>query len=78
MSKQDEVKKRIEYWERNRRKWYNFYFFMGIGINFLLYFTKPWGFDPSGSILWGSFYGIAIPLITMFLGAYIHEKILGL
>jgi len=69
---------RLEYWEKNRRKWYNIYFFSGIGVNLLLYFTKPFGFDPSGSMLWGSFFGLAIPLSTMFLFSYIHKKMIGL
>ncbi len=69
---------RLEKFDRNRRKWYNFYFFMGVGINFILYFTKPYGFDPGGSIFWGSLYGIGIPLCTMFLCVNIHEKILSL
>ena len=65
-------------WVRNRRKWYNFYLFLGVGINLLLYFTKPYGFDPSNSIAWGAFFGLGIPLGTMFLGTFIHEKLLGL
>ncbi len=68
---------KIESWIRNRRKWYHLYFFTGIAINFLLYFTKPFGFDPSGSVFWGSFYGFVIPLLTMFAGVYIHEKSIG-
>ena len=68
---------KIEAWQINRRKWYHIYFFSGVGINFLLYFTKPFGFDPSGSVFWGSFYGLCIPLLTMFLGVYIHEKAIG-
>lgn len=69
---------RLVYWERHRRKWYMVYFYAGIGVNLLLYFTKPWGFDPSGSIVWGSFFGLAIPLTTMGVGAWIHKKIIGL
>lgn len=65
------------YWEHNRRKWYILYFYAGIGVNVLLYFTKPWGFDPSRSILWGSFFGLAIPLATMGLGVWIHKKMIG-
>jgi hypothetical protein len=54
------------------------FFFAGIGINLLLYFTKPSGFDPSGSIFWGSFIGLAIPMTTMFVFVYIHKKMIGL
>jgi hypothetical protein len=59
---------RLEYWSNSRRKWFNL----------LLYFTKPYGFDPSGSIFWGAFIGLAIPLTTMFLFSYIHKKMIGL
>ncbi len=69
---------RLIYWEHHRRKWYMLYFYLGIGVNLLLYFTKPWGFDPSGSILWGSFFGLAIPLATMGIGVAIHKKMIGL
>ena len=65
-------------WIRNRRKWYNFYLFLGVGINFLLYFTKPYGFDPSGSILWGALFGLGIPLCTMGIGTFVHQKMMGL
>ena len=68
---------KIQAWHLNRRKWYHIYFFSGVGLNFLLYFTKPYGFDPSGSVLWGSVFGLAIPLATMFIGVYIHERIIG-
>ncbi len=77
MSEEKIRQKKIEDWHLKRRKWYQIYFFAGVGINFLLYFTKPYGFDPSGSIFWGSFFGIAIPLATMFAGVFIHEKIIG-
>ena len=69
---------RLIYWERHRRKWYMVYFYAGIGVNLLLYFTKPWGFDPSGSILWGAFFGLAIPLTTMGIGVWVHRKMIGL
>ena len=78
LMKEEERNVRLEYWNNSRRKWYNIYFFSGIGINLLLYFTKPFGFYPSGSIFWGSFIGLAIPLTTMFLFSYIHKKMLGL
>ena len=78
MKEKDDTNIRLEYWEKTRRKWYNVYFFSGIGINLLLYFTKPYGFDPSGSMFWGSLYGLAIPFTTMFLGVYIHKKAIGL
>lgn len=74
----EEREKRLEYWEKSSRKWYHLYLFTGVGINFILYFTKPWGFDPSNSIFWGSFFGLSIPLATMFLLSYIHKKFLGL
>ena len=69
---------RLEYWGKSRRKWYNIYFFTGVGINLILYFTKPFGFDPGVSILLGSFFGLAIPLTSMFLFSYIHRKMIGL
>jgi hypothetical protein len=78
MREEDKTDIRLDYWMRTRRKWYNVYFFTGIGINLLLYFTKPFGFDPSGSIFWGSFIGLAIPMSTMFLFVYIHKKMIGL
>lgn len=78
MKEQDVKNVQQEYWETSKRKWYNIYFFAGIGINLLLYFTKPYGFDPSGSIFWGSLYGLAIPMGTMFLGVYLHKKAIGL
>jgi len=68
---------KLERWDRHRRRWYLFYFYVGVGINLLLYFTKPYGFDPSGSLFWGSFYGLGIPLSTMLLGVWIHRKLLG-
>jgi len=77
-TKGKDMNSKIAAWERNKRKWYNFYFFSGVGINFILYYTKPYGFDPSHSIFWGSLYGIAVPLATMLVGAYIHEKMIGL
>ncbi len=76
MNEQDE-KAQWDIWDRKRRRYF-FYFFVGIGINFILYFTKPYGFDPSGSIFWGAFFGIVIPITTMFALTYIHEKIFGL
>ncbi len=78
MEEQDVKNVRLEYWEKSRRWWYNLYLFVGVGINLLLYFTKPYGFDPSGSLFWGSFFGLAIPLATMFLGTYIHKKVIGI
>ena len=78
MATQEQKQARLEKFDRNRRKWYNFYFFAGVGINFILYFTKPYGFDPSGSIFWGSLYGLGIPLCTMLGCAWIHEKLLAL
>ncbi len=74
MSSGQERESRLERWERSRRKWYLVHFYAGVGINLLLYFTKPYGFDPSGSILWGSFYGLGVPLVTMFLGTHLHRK----
>ncbi len=78
MISREEREKRLKYWERTRRRWYQLYLFVGVGVNFLLYFTKPYGFDPSKSIFWGSFFGLGIPLATMFLLSYIHQKLLGL
>ncbi len=73
----DNVNPRLIQWELRKRMWYNIYLFVGVGINFILYFTKPCGFDPSGDIFWGSFFGLGIPLATMFGLSYIHQKILS-
>ena len=78
MLSEEEKRKRLDYWDRSRRKWYHIYLFTGVGINFLLYYTKPLGFDPSGSIFWGAFFGLGIPLATMFALSYVHQKFLGL
>lgn len=78
MANEAEKKSKLEKWERNKRKWYNLYLFIGVGINFILYFTKPYGFDPGKSIFWGSFFGLGIPLATMLVLAYIHEKLISL
>lgn len=78
MTTEEKRTQRLQNWEKNKRRWYNTYLFTGIGINFLLYFTKPYGFDPSGSIFWGSLFGLGIPLATMFTLSYIHQKLLGL
>lgn len=75
---QEQKQARLEKFDRNRRKWYHLYLFAGIGVNFILYFTKPYGFDPSGSIFWGSLFGLGIPLCTMFALSWIHEKLLSL
>lgn len=69
---------RLEKWERTRRFWYNFYLFAGVGVNFLIYFTKPYGFDPGVNVPLGAAVGLGIPLGTMFLGTYIHQKVLGI
>jgi hypothetical protein len=74
----EEYEKRLEYWERHRRKWYVLYFYLGVGICFLLYYTKPYGFDPGTSLFWGALYGIGIPLATMGVLGFIHEKLIGL
>jgi len=63
-------------WDRFQRLWYNFYLLMGVGVNFLIYFTKPYGFDPGQSVLWGSLVGIGIPMCTMFAGVAIHKRLI--
>jgi hypothetical protein len=68
---------KIAHWERYQRVWYNFYLFLGVGINFVIYFTKPYGLDPGRSIFWGALIGAAIPLATMLLGTAIHKKVIG-
>lgn len=78
MTTEKERNERLQNWEKNKRRWYNIYLFTGIGINFLLYFIKPYGFDPSGSIFWGSFFGLGIPLATIFSLSYLHQKLLAL
>ncbi len=69
---------RIESWERTKRFWYNFYLFVGVGINFLIYFTKPWGLDPGTNVALGASLGLGIPLAAMFVGTYLHQKVLGI
>ncbi len=78
MTTEKERNQRLINWEKNKRRWYNTYLFAGVGINFFLYYTKPYGFDPSGSIFWGSLFGLGIPLVTMFGLSYLHQKFLGL
>ena len=78
MEEQKKVNPRLIRWEEKKRMWYNVYLFLGVGINFIIYFTKPYGFDPGKSILWGSFFGLGIPLLTMFCLSYIHQKVLSL
>ncbi len=78
MDKQEKLNKRRAYFVRYRRFWYFLYYFLGGGISFYIYFTKPFGFDPSGNILLGAAVGLAIPLGTMMICVAIHEKFLGL
>ena len=78
MSSQDNNKTPMEKWERSKRFWYNFYLFMGVGINFVIYFAKPYGFDPSNNVALGASVGLGIPLLSMFVGVYIHQKVIGL
>lgn len=73
----EETRERLLRWEARKRMWYMIYLFIGVGINFVLYFTKPYGFDPGRSILWGNVFGLGIPLATMFLLSYLHQKLLG-
>ena len=74
----EKSRSRLEKWERQKRFWYNFYLFAGVGINFLIYFTKPYGFDPSGNVALGASVGLGVPLLTMFVGTFLHQKALGL
>ncbi|MEJ5300708.1 MAG: hypothetical protein WHS38_06945 [Thermodesulforhabdaceae bacterium] len=75
----DEKKlRRQKHWERNWRKWYLLYFYLGVGFNFILYFTKPYGFDPGRSLFLGCLFGIGVPICTMFLGGIIHRRLWGL
>jgi len=62
-------------WERAYRKsrWYLPYFFVGVGINFLLYFA---GLDLSRNILLGSLVGLAVPMTTMLLLTELHFYLL--
>lgn len=65
-------------WLRFQRMWYNFYLFVGVGINFVIYFTKPYGLDPGQDIFWGALIGAGIPIGTMLLGTAIHKKVIGI
>jgi len=64
-------------WQRAYRKsrYYMFYFMVGVGINFLLYFA---GVDLSRNILLGALVGTTLPLSAMFglteLHLYLLEK----
>ena len=78
MSRDDRRDARIEQWLRTRRFWYHVYLFVGVGINFLIYFTKPYGFDPGSNVALGATVGFCIPMATMLIGAYIHQKAIGL
>ncbi|MDM8515590.1 hypothetical protein QUF76_05270 [Desulfobacterales bacterium HSG16] len=69
---------RLIRWEEKKRMWYMIYLFIGVGICFILYFTKPYGFDPGTSFLWGNVFGLGIPLATIFILSFIHQKILSL
>ncbi len=72
---ENNINSAIEKWERNKRFWYNFYLFVGVGINFLIYFTKPYGFDPGQSVPLGATVGFLIPLATMVVCSKIHGAI---
>ncbi len=75
MKEQKDRQTRMAKWERTKRFWYNFYLFVGIGVNFLIYFTKPYGFDPSNNVPLGATVGLGIPLLVMVVGVFIHKKI---
>ncbi|MCP4161407.1 MAG: hypothetical protein GY760_15140 [Deltaproteobacteria bacterium] len=75
MKKQD-VEKKLANFEQKKRFWYNFYLFVGVGICFIIHFTKPFGIDPGQSIPVGATVGLLIPLATMFIGSYLHQKVL--
>ena len=70
--------KKTTCWQEPGRMWYMIYLCAGVGINFLIHFTKPFGLNPGESILLGSLLGLGIPLATMFSLSYIHHKLLGL
>jgi len=74
----EEKHARLVRWELKKRMWYHIYLLIGVGINFILYFTKPYGFDPGVSIFWGSVFGLGIPMLTMFGLSYLHQKVLSL
>ncbi|HSW36002.1 MAG TPA: hypothetical protein VLH18_05295 [Candidatus Limnocylindrales bacterium] len=62
-------------WQRasQKRPWYIFYFFLGIGINFLMYFA---GLDLSRNIFLGALVGMGVPLSSMFLFTVVHFYLL--
>ena len=78
MTHKSDLDARRERWMKTRRKWYNIYLFAGVGINFILYFTQPYGFNPGNSLFWGSLFGLGIPLCTMLVCGYLHQKLMGL
>ncbi|QTA90246.1 hypothetical protein [Desulfonema magnum] len=78
MEKQKKINARLVRWEQKKRMWYYIYLLIGVGICFLIHFTKPYGLDPGKSIFLGAFLGLGIPLLTIFVLSYIHQKILSL
>lgn len=78
MDKQERINARLIRWEEKKRMWYYIYLAIGVGINFVIHYTTPYGIDPGKSIFWGSLLGLGIPLVTMFILSYIHQKILSL
>lgn len=62
-------------WQKAYRKtrWYTFYFLVGVGVNFLMYFA---GLDLSRQIFWGALVGIGVPLSSMFLLTELHFYLL--
>lgn len=77
IAEQTQTEKTSNLWELGRM-WYMIYLFAGVGINFVIHFTQPFGIIPGKSILWGSLLGLSIPLATMFIFSYVHQKLLQL
>ncbi len=67
-----EEEKHLWYRMQKKSKLYIPYFLLGVGINFILYFS---GVDLSRNILWGALVGLGVPFASMFLFSEIHFRI---
>lgn len=68
----DEREKQLWFRMHKKSKLYIPYFLMGVGINFVLYFS---GLDLSRDLLMGGLVGLGIPFTSMFLFSEIHFRI---
>jgi len=61
-------------WEKAYRKskWFIPYFFVGVGVNLILYNI---GVDLSRNLGLGFLVGVGVPITTMFLGSELHYRV---